>query len=328
MLLRSGDPSFFHSSMWAGVLAATYGYKPIYLTSFDGDRFAFLMPLMEVRSPLTGRRGISLPFTDRCVPFTTEAGLLRSGIDWAIDHGRRSGWRYVEWRDGAYFDENVPESESFYTHDLGLGMNEAGRFATLKDSTRRNITRAMESGVTVEIDRSLDAVKAFHRLNCITRKRHGLPPQPYAFFRNIQTHILAKDNGFVISARHGGEIIAAAVFFHFGASAIYKYGASDMAYSKWRPNNLVMWEAIRWYESRNYETLNMGRTEPDNSGLRRYKLGWGTRESVIKYFRYHLRKRAFVRSPAVVGIGRKRILSRTPLHVLRLIGRILNKHFG
>jgi len=32
----------------------------------------------------------------------------------------------------------------------------------------------------------------YYRLHCLTRKRHGLPPQPTGFFQKIQEHIIAK----------------------------------------------------------------------------------------------------------------------------------------
>ena len=60
--------NFFHSAAWAKVLCRTYGHKPIsLLLSRNGEPVA-LVPLLEVSSPLTGRRGVCLPFTDFCDP--------------------------------------------------------------------------------------------------------------------------------------------------------------------------------------------------------------------------------------------------------------------
>src|SRR5579864_4149272 len=60
--------SFFHSAAWAKTLEGAYGYRPVYLTVDDGGTARALLPLMEVDSRLTGRRGIALPFTDECGP--------------------------------------------------------------------------------------------------------------------------------------------------------------------------------------------------------------------------------------------------------------------
>ena len=64
--------SIFHSASWARVLQGTYGYAPAYFTLIEGDQLQALLPIMEVSSWLTGKRGISLPFTDECEPLCAD----------------------------------------------------------------------------------------------------------------------------------------------------------------------------------------------------------------------------------------------------------------
>src|SRR4030066_163040 len=47
---------------------------------------------------------------------------------------------------------------------------------------KRNIKKSEREGVEVKILNSLESLNEFYKLNCITRKKHGLPPQPYNFF--------------------------------------------------------------------------------------------------------------------------------------------------
>ncbi|MEW6405414.1 MAG: methicillin resistance protein, partial [Chloroflexota bacterium] len=63
LLLATPGHSFFHSSLWARVLSDSYGYRPVYFASMSEGRFNALMPVMEVKSVLTGLRGVSLPFS-------------------------------------------------------------------------------------------------------------------------------------------------------------------------------------------------------------------------------------------------------------------------
>ena len=51
--------SFFHSAAWAQVLQDTYGYTPVYFTCGTPDQLQALLPVMEIDSWLTGRRGVS-----------------------------------------------------------------------------------------------------------------------------------------------------------------------------------------------------------------------------------------------------------------------------
>ena len=102
-------------------------------------------------------------------------------------------------------------------------------------------------------------MESYYRLHCQTRRRHGLPPQPFKLFAAIQEHVLAPGLGCVITALDRARPIAAAVFMQFGGKALYKFGASDFKYQHLRGNNLVMWEAIRWFASRGCSRLHFGR---------------------------------------------------------------------
>src|SRR5689334_8137972 len=52
------EHTIFHTSAWTRVLVETYGHRPLYLHVSTGTSGAILLPLMEVKSWLTGRRGV------------------------------------------------------------------------------------------------------------------------------------------------------------------------------------------------------------------------------------------------------------------------------
>src|SRR5437016_7158082 len=72
------DAGSFHTSAWAKVLHKTYNHHPFYLRFSRGHRLAALVPIMEVRSPFTGRRGVCLPFSDTCEPLIFDPEAVRS----------------------------------------------------------------------------------------------------------------------------------------------------------------------------------------------------------------------------------------------------------
>ena len=328
LLLQSGDQTFFHTAAWAGVLEKSYRFKPLYFTGLEEGRIVFLMPLMEVRSFLTGRRGVSLPFVDQCPPFFRDEDFLRDGMERAIAYGKKKHWKYIDWKDFRSLEAVVSPREEFFVHEIDLAGTGEQLFAGLSDSNRRNIKKAGREGVTIAIDSTEDSLKGFCRLNGLTRKRHGLPPQSLAFFEAVRESILSKGYGNIVTASHGGKAIAASVFFHFGSNALYKYGASDMEHQNLRPNNLVMWEALKWHRDRGYKTFSLGRTEMDNPGLLQFKRTWGAAESRVKYYRYNFRKKGYVsRAPGGGGQSTK-FFARMPLPVLRLLGRLLYRHIG
>jgi hypothetical protein len=166
----------------------------------------------------------------------------------------------------------------------------------------------------------------FYQLHVHTRRRHGLPPQPFSFFGNIHGEVIKLGLGFVVLARCGSNTVAAAVYFHSGRSAVYKFGASDDRYQHCRPNNLVMWHAIQLLANNKAEILHLGRTSQHNEGLRRFKLGWGATEEPLEYFRFDMRTNDWTASRDRTSGIYNTVFSRLPLALTRLIGAAIYPH--
>jgi len=363
------------------------------LPYFNGGPVVAVLPLMETRSWIRGMRGVSLPFTDACAPLWSSFADASILLEAVRELGIARGWRFWELRGGlqsrigvppAPFRPGVtseprapglqsevpvslalgrrdacptPESASFYGHVLDVAGGADAVFGKFDPSVRRAIRKSEKSGLRVEISRDREALREFYRLHCMTRGRHGVPPQPYSFFEAIQKHVIDAGHGFVVLASPerraparrdasensllnpnlspkpdlGGSrdglpySIAASVYFHFGRRAIYKFGASDMRWQHLRANNLVMWTAIQHLAKEGFATLDMGRTDPSNEGLRAFKLGWGTTENRLPYYRYDFRSNTFLGEA-----GQSRWAGRLgwlPGPFARLAGALLYSHW-
>ena len=324
---RYPDAGFFHGSAWARTLNAAYGYEPRYLIWKDAFASETIVPVMEVRSPLTGRRGISLPFTDFCEPLHSGDGDASKLRDHLLRFGREARWNYFECRGGRSLFRGGKPSSEFYGHSLDLSSGPDRLRAGCRASVRRAVRKALDCGVTVRKDSSWEAMESFYRLQCQTRRRHGLPPQPLSFFAALHRHVLSSGNGFVFLAEHSGVPVAAAVFVHFARKAIFKYGASDPRRLALRANDLVMWQAIEWHSRHGFEHLSFGRTEVDNQGLRRYKLGFGAAEAPLRYFRFDYSVNDFV-TVKKSGMARvfRPVFQRLPVALGRVCGALLYRH--
>jgi hypothetical protein len=300
----------------------------VYFCRRRRDRIDQLLPLMEVCSPLSGRRGVSLPFTDSCPPLDEALPDTTELYEEAMHYGRSQGWKYLETRGGFRHWHGAKPSLSFFAHHLDLARGEALLFENLKDSARRNIRKAERSGLRVERAVGPDAIKSFYRLHCETRRRHGLPPQPFRFFESISRHVLTAGKGWVFSVTLGDQPIAAGVFFHHGRRAIYKFGASNAAFQHLRPSNLMMWEAIKHYAAAGFASLDFGRTSQADKGLRRFKLGLGAAETQLDYCRFDFATDAFVTCPDRSHGWFNSVFSRLPLPILRWAGATLYPHLS
>jgi hypothetical protein len=320
------DSGCFHTSAWAKVLHQTYNHRPFYLRFSRGRRLAALVPLMEVRSPFTGRRGVCLPFSDTCEPLIFDPHAVDLVRDRIVRFAQERRWRHLEIRGGKFFQSGSSSAATFYGHTLDLRRRVDELPDRFDSPVRRAIRKAERSNVNVLVARSRQAIDDFYRLHVQTRRRHGVPPQPNSFFLNIYEHIIKPGLGFAVLAQRDSRPIAAAIFFRFGKNALYKYAASDNRFQEFRANNLVMWQGIQFLLRTGVEKLHFGRTECDNDGLRRFKLSWDTQEETINYYRVDESGRQCLVPPPRNSGFHKGVFGRLPLVFNRLAGSIIYPH--
>lgn len=321
----SADATIFHTTEWARVLADTYGYTPYYFNWQNGGR-SIRFCLWEIDSWLTGCRAVSVPFADEGQILGVETPVeIETILQTVRQFACERGWKRVEIR-GAPEGWSDSASSAYYAHALDLRPGVNNLFQGCTDSVRRAVRKAERAGVSVEIRKDAAAIEEYFDLHCLTRKKHGVPPQPLKFFRNISRHVIAGGLGFTALARLNGRALAGAVFFFFQGKALYKFGASDPRMDAYRPSNLVMWKGIQQVVENGAETLSLGRTDLDHEGLRRYKLGWGVKEKRISYLQYDPQSETFLAGRSRTSSNR--LFSILPTSVLKQIGAILYPHIG
>ncbi|HEV3410378.1 MAG TPA: GNAT family N-acetyltransferase, partial [Chthoniobacterales bacterium] len=275
-----------------------------------------------------GRRGVCLPFSDHCEPLLFDSQMTpESLLSDVTALAKERSWKFVEFRGVPLASPSAPAYENYYAHRLDLTPDANGLFENCASAFRRGFRKAERSGVRVEVRTDAEAVRRFYALHSRTRRRHGIPPQPFSFFQNICSHILARGTGFVVLASKGATPIAAAMFFRFQANGIFKFGASDHRHQELRASNLVMWEGIRECAARGVRTLHFGRTDLPHEGLRRFKLALGAKEETLSYYRYHVAEgRWLTRASSSRFSAHTAIFRRLPLTINRLAGTLVYPH--
>lgn len=316
----------FHTSSWSNVLQATYRHRPHYLQFSNRGSLVALLPLMEVDSLFRKKRAISLPFSDLCQPLIFDHAFAPAVFEHVTRIAKERDWSYVEFRGGGLVPDSARPAVEFHQHELDLRGGPEEVLAAARGSVRQAIRKAGRSDVTVEVSRSGEAMQTFFDLHVTTRKRHGLPPQPFAFFSHIQKEIIERDMGFIVLASFQKQPVSAIVFFSWGKTAFYKFGASDKRFQDLRPNNLAMWEGIRTACLGGCERLHFGRSSLGNEGLRRFKLSWGAVESPLAYYRYDPASGQWGSTMDRTEGLYTHIFRRTPQAFNRLAGRLLYSH--
>jgi CelD/BcsL family acetyltransferase involved in cellulose biosynthesis len=327
------EGTVFHGAAWARVLLETYNYQPRYYVLADASGGILAgVPLMLVKSMLTGRRLVGLPFSDLCPPLVRDgcdASPLLEAIQRDAQGDRLS---YVEMRGPSplpLLQRGFQEASCFTRHVIALDKSLEELEAGFHSSARRGMKKAVREGVSVHSATSPEALRRFYRLYVTTRRKHGVVPAPYRFFEKIQVHLLAAGSGCLLLAEWQDRLIAADLLLWDGRRLFYKFNVSDPQFLEQRPNNLLMWEAIRLGRELGCSAFDLGRSEADNEGLHRFKSLWASEASPLPYY-YYPTVKGFATED---GKGIKRLLMAaavrfTPRPLLPPAGALLYRHLG
>jgi CelD/BcsL family acetyltransferase involved in cellulose biosynthesis len=319
--------SIFHHPAWLRLLRDQYGYElsAVCIQDQRGEIAAGL-PLARIRSALTGRRLVALPFSDLCGPLIQAGEPDRRVAELAAalgDEQRRDGTD-LEIRDQLPL-AGGSIGDRFFHHTLELAPDFQAVEAGFEKQVKRGIRKAVREGVDVKRATDRVALDDFFRLHVRTRRHQGVPTQPRSFIRRFE-RLFDEDLGFVLTARWQGQPIAAAIFLTYNGTLTYKYGASDRRYLAKRPNNLLFAEAIRWGSANGISVLDFGRTDPENEGLRSFKRSWGADERSLVYTRLTKKPDEIRRDRAKRPL--RYLIRHSPPLVGRLVGAALYKHAG
>ena len=314
---------------WVKVLNDSYSYKPKYFLAYKDNELVGILPLMFIESWLTGKRAVSLPFSDFCGPLfkadIEPSEILQKIFEICI----KERIKYVEFRSAtSKFPQEAQHFRTDLNHVLRLDKKESELLKSFSENTRRNIKKGAKFNLELKIQNDYSGVRMFYEIHCDTRKRHGLPPQPFNFFENMFKTIFSTGAADILFAYHDKNCIAGAVYLKFGKKLLYKYGASYSKYNKLAGNHFVMWEAIKKYLAEGFCEFDFGLTEMNNDGLRKFKLSWNTEEKFIYTTRYNIVTEKFLPFETMIEGFHNKIFRRTPAFFLKIIGAALYKHIG
>jgi len=319
----------FHSEGWLRALAETYGYEPFVVTACEpAAELTNALPFCRIKSWITGERVVSLPFSDHCQPLVNTEAELRTLVDFSLQ-SLLPGPKFIELRPAnsgfAPLDKSH-ESATYCMHWLDLTTPLETIFGGLhKDSIQRKIRRAEREGLVYEKGRSPEMLERFYSLLIRTRRRHGVPPQPIAWFRNLLRFM---EEAMEIRLAWKGEIpVASIVTLKHSNSMIYKYGCSDERYHATGGMPFVFWRLIEEAKSASIPILDFGRSDLDNAGLIRFKDQWGTRRTELKYYRLPAPDGTETKSRNLSRVAEV-VFARLPDPLLRTISGMLYRHIG
>jgi len=285
-LVDRRESSVFHSPAWLNVLARTYGFEvgALVLLDADGGPTAGL-PFCRMDDVL-GKRIAALPFSDYCDPLVGTREECDALVDRLADAGCPVIMRPLH-NGVALSDERFVLTKQARWHGIDLRPELENHWARLHDSAKRAIHKAERNGVVVRVAENPGELRTFFNLHLGVRKhKYRLLTQPYRFFESIWDGFIATGQGRLMLATHDEQIIGGVLFLEWKHTLYYKFNASTPAGLDHRPNDLLMWEGIKYGKQQGFIALDLGLSDWDQEGLIRYKRKFATEEQAISFLRY------------------------------------------
>jgi GNAT acetyltransferase-like protein len=323
----------FHTKGWLEALQRTYGYEPIVLTSTLGkEPFNNGLVLCKVSSWATKRRLVSLPFSDHCQPLIDDQNLLIKILASLRRRTVEKRCAYVELRPRVAIDPEVESlcglqvSDEYCLHVLDLRPPLDVLFKELHRSLKQKLNRAHREKLIIREGHTDALLQDFYRLMIMTRRRHGRPPQPFVWFRNLITCL--GDRLTLRVAFKNKMPIASVLLLKHNKTIVYKYGCSEAAFHNLGGMGLLLWHTIQVAKEEGFEEFDLGRSDLDNVGLIKFKDHLGAKRTVPSYYKYAIHASVHGTPLNRWGTISGRIFSRLPCSALAMSGRVLYKHLG
>jgi hypothetical protein len=329
---RTEEASIYHHSCWKAVIERTFAPRSYYLAIEDGpNSVKWGMPFFLKRSLVTGNALMSLPFSDYCDVLAKDEEEFQALWKRALAIAGENGARYIELRTRAGCGMSperygLVKGKTYLNHYLETGSDlEYLEKKVIEKSYKYDIRQAVRNGVVCTPATSVSDMKKYYGLYVATRTRHGLPPMPYAFFRNVWEVLRPSGMLHLFLARWEEKVIAGIVLLRHGDCMYALSNSSDARFLEKKPNHLLWWRGIQLAVELGVKGVDFGRTSLDNKGLQFFKRRWGTRELEIHHYRHNVggtgrgNGSSFLngRSNAVLPV-----LKRLPPWALQVVGNI------
>ncbi|BEL08220.1 hypothetical protein Q0Z83_064110 [Actinoplanes sichuanensis] len=282
------DRLIFHTPEWLRFVAECQNAEPLLATvTADGQPVGHFTGLLSRRfgmrilgSPMAGWTTSYLGFNLR--PEVPRRAALSALMPFAFGE---AGAAHLEIRDRGLTPADLGglglRWDSAPTAVIDLNPTEDELFGAMASACRRNIRKAEKSGVTIE---EADADPAFadefyDQLRDVFAKQNLVPTYSVERVRSLIRHLGPAGRILLLRARDAeGRGIATAVLPWHHRAMYFWGGASYRSGQHLRPNEAIIWYALRWARAR-------GVTEFDFVGGNAYKQKYGTTEVAVPWAR-------------------------------------------
>jgi len=284
------DGNIFHTPDMFEVFLKAKGHVPSLWAALgkDGEVLALLLP---VRIMLLG--GFLQPLTTRAVVYGSVlhhpspegqealASLLR-----LYNQEMRSRLLFTELRNlsdmsdcGGILQDSGFTYEEHLNFLIDLRQSPQEIWQGIRSNARRNVQKAIKSGVIVEEIEDVRGVSAAYTILRAVYRRLRVPLPDGSLFQSAYEALQPRGMLRLLKARVNGDDIGVLTLLLYKGVVLYWYTGTLSEYWQYRPSDLLVWHALEWGSRNGFHTFDFGGGgRPDEEyGVRDFKAKFGGR---------------------------------------------------
>jgi CelD/BcsL family acetyltransferase involved in cellulose biosynthesis len=282
------DRTLFQSPAWMNFLKATQKGEPVVAALRDGAGTVGYFTGMIIRKFSLKILGSPFPgWSTSYMGLNIQPGVCKR---LAVDALKRFAFgnlncAHLEFLDRKLSTGDIVESGYQYTSlnsfEVDLSLNEERIFGSFHPGCRQAIRKAIRSGVVIEETDDAGFIEEYYaQLRDVFAKQGLVPTYDIDRVRELIRHIGPTGNLFLLRARDSeGRCIATGIFVRLSPTVMHFWGGASRRSSQiLRPNDLLMWTAMRIGKARGIQALDMG-------GAGEYKKKFGGRPISVPWVR-------------------------------------------
>ena len=281
------DRVIFQTREWLEFVARTQNAEPVVAAVVDdGERVGYFTGLVIRRF---GVRILGSPFpgwTTDSMGFNLAEGVSRRAAAAALVHFASGPLRcpHLELKDRRLQAADLEglgfESDPTLTYEVDLSDDEPAIFGRMSSACRRAVRKAEKAGVAVTpAAGSAFADEYYAQLRGVFARQSLVPTYGVERVRALIECLEPTGRLLLLRAvSPDGRSIATGIFPAFNGTAYFWGGASLRPDQVLRPNEAILWHAMRYWRARGMTTLDLG-------GAGDYKRRYGPRELWLPFFR-------------------------------------------
>jgi FemAB-related protein (PEP-CTERM system-associated) len=266
-VLSLDSATIYHLSGWIDVMDKSFGLKPIYLVAKEDNQIRGGLPLLHIKSKLSGHFYTSMP-GGMC---TEDEEVASNLLEHAKTFVREADAQYLILRDSfckwALPDLITDENHCTFTVKL-CGCAEE-MWKSLDRRVRQHVDKAVREDLSVVV--GAEYLDEFYQSYSRVMREMGTPSFGYSFFQNVFNQFPDYFTTIMVhnqTSVHGGIVAAC-----FKDTVYMMWWGMPRKYYKNRSGHMLNWETLKFGCSNGYDYVDLGRSRKD-SGTFVFKGRW------------------------------------------------------